>query len=54
MSQDNNCCQKPEMLKDAPEKCSAEQIRICHGDVQNHPCTCNDTKPEASPKKDEK
>ncbi len=55
MDQNNNCCcQKPELLKDAPEKCTTEQIRICHGDVQNHPCTCNDTKPEASPKKDEK
>jgi len=32
-------CQKPENLKDAPEKCSPEQIRECHGSDQAHPCT---------------
>ena len=31
-------CQKPEQLKGKPEDCSPEQIRKCHGDVENHPC----------------
>ncbi len=34
-----NCCQKPENLKGKPENCTPEQIRECHGDVQDHPCT---------------
>lgn len=32
-------CQKPQNLQDRPEKCSQEQIRKCHGDVKEHPCT---------------
>jgi hypothetical protein len=32
-------CQKPENLKDKPEKCSPEQIKKCHGDAVEHPCT---------------
>jgi hypothetical protein len=32
-------CKKPENLKGKPEDCSPEQIRQCHGDVQDHPCT---------------
>jgi hypothetical protein len=32
-------CQKPENLKGKPEDCSPEQIRQCHGEVENHPCT---------------
>lgn len=31
-------CRKPENLKGSPEDCSPEQIRICHGDVEEHPC----------------
>ena len=31
-------CQKPEDLKGRPEDCSPEQIRKCHGDVEEHPC----------------
>ena len=31
-------CQKPENLKTKPEECTPEQIRQCHGDVQDHPC----------------
>ncbi|MBA2882193.1 hypothetical protein HNR65_002534 [Desulfosalsimonas propionicica] len=50
MSQDNNCCQNPELLKNAPEKCTNEQIRICHGDVENHACTCNSPKQEKNEK----
>jgi hypothetical protein len=35
-----NCeCHRPELLKgNKPEECTPEQIRECHGDVQNHPC----------------
>ena len=32
-------CQKPENLKDKPEDCSPEQIRECHGEAKQHPCT---------------
>ncbi len=36
---DGKCeCQKPEELIDKPEKCSPEQIKKCHGDVEAHPC----------------
>ena len=34
-----NCCQQPDKLKDKPENCTPEQIRECHGDTKNHPCT---------------
>jgi hypothetical protein len=37
-------CQKPENLKDQPQNCTAEQIKECHGDAQEHPCTCNKDK----------
>ena len=32
-------CQQPIKLKDKPENCSTEQIRECHGDAKEHPCT---------------
>jgi len=35
-------CQKPENLKDKPEKCSREQIEKCHGNVKEHPCISDD------------
>lgn len=35
----NSCCEKPVMLKEKPEKCTLEQIKKCHGDVKDHPCT---------------
>lgn len=35
----DSCCEKPVMLKDKPEKCTLEQIKKCHGDVKDHPCT---------------
>jgi hypothetical protein len=35
---EGHCCQKPEELKGKPEECTPEQIRKCHGDVENHPC----------------
>jgi ArsR family transcriptional regulator, arsenate/arsenite/antimonite-responsive transcriptional repressor len=34
----NDCCQKPENLKDKPESCSPEQIEKCHGKDIGHPC----------------
>ena len=33
-----NCCQQPDKLKDKPENCTAEQIRECHGESDQHPC----------------
>ena len=33
-----NCCQKPDKLKDKPENCTLEQIRECHVDTKDHPC----------------
>jgi hypothetical protein len=35
---DERCC-RPDKAKLHPEKCSAEQIRECHGDKEPHPCT---------------
>ena len=32
-------CQQPERLKEKPESCTPEQIRECHGDAKDHPCT---------------
>ncbi len=32
------CCQKPEELKNVPEKCTGEQIEKCHGSDAGHPC----------------
>jgi len=32
------CCEQPDKLKGKPEDCSAEQIKECHGDKQEHPC----------------
>ena len=34
-----SCCEKPVMLKEKPEKCTLEQIKKCHGDAKDHPCT---------------
>lgn len=36
---DKTCCRKPENLKDKPATCTPEQIRQCHGDEGQHPCT---------------
>ncbi|MBR9985037.1 MAG: hypothetical protein KFF68_03930, partial [Desulfosarcina sp.] len=41
-----NCCQQPDQLKDKPENCSPQQIRECHGDVKEHPCTQEKRDPE--------
>jgi hypothetical protein len=39
MCNTKQACQKPEELVGKPERCSAEQIKKCHGDVKDHPCT---------------
>lgn len=35
-------CQKPPELSGKPEGCTAEQIRKCHGEAAEHPCTKQD------------
>jgi len=40
-----NCCQQPDKLKDKPENCTPEQIRQCHGDTKEHPCSKEDCAP---------
>ena len=32
------CCEHPENLKEKPEQCSPEQVKVCHGDSEDHPC----------------
>jgi hypothetical protein len=39
MCPDYKRCEKPERLEGTPEECTPEQIRKCHGDVDEHPCT---------------
>jgi ArsR family transcriptional regulator, arsenate/arsenite/antimonite-responsive transcriptional repressor len=34
-----SCCEQPVMLKEKPENCTLEQIKKCHGDTKDHPCT---------------
>jgi ArsR family transcriptional regulator len=41
-----NCCQQPNKLKDKPENCTPEQIRECHGDAKEHPCTKENSAPQ--------
>ena len=41
-----NCCQQPNKLKDKPENCTPEQIRECHGDTKEHPCTKEKSVPQ--------
>ena len=31
-------CQEPEELQGAPEDCSPEQVKKCHGEDAGHPC----------------
>jgi len=38
MCERKQCCQKPEKLKKKPEKCSPEQVKVCHKDENKHPC----------------
>ena len=39
-----DCCQKPEKLKDKPKSCSPEQIKQCHGKDGGHPCVKKEKK----------
>ena len=41
-----NCCQQPDKLMDKPENCTPEQIKLCHGESGEHPCTQKDCEPE--------
>jgi ArsR family transcriptional regulator len=41
-----NRCQQPDKLRDKPENCTPEQIRQCHGDTKEHPCTKEDFAPK--------
>jgi hypothetical protein len=38
MCEEKETCQKPEKLAGKPEDCTPEQIKECHGDVEQHPC----------------
>ena len=38
MCKEDKPCEKPENLEATPEECSPEQIKECHGDVEEHPC----------------
>jgi hypothetical protein len=39
MCTQNHGCQKPPELKGRPQDCTPEQIKICHGEAKEHPCT---------------
>jgi len=48
---DHCCCEQPENLKDSPEQCTTEQVRICHGhEITAHPCTCAQEKKDDTSK----
>ena len=32
-------CEHPDRSKGRPEECTPEQIKECHGEVIEHPCT---------------
>ncbi len=38
-SSNRDYCKEPGRLEGKPEECSPEQIRECHGEVREHPCT---------------
>ena len=38
----NEMCSHPEKLKGKPSECSPEQIKECHGDVEEHPCEADE------------
>ena len=38
MCEDKLTCIHPEILKEEPKDCSAEQIAICHPVEKGHPC----------------
>jgi hypothetical protein len=39
MSKEDKPCENPEKLEGTPGECSPEQIKECHGNVEEHPCT---------------
>jgi ArsR family transcriptional regulator len=41
-----NGCQQPNKLMDKPENCTPEQIKQCHDDAKEHPCTKENCAPE--------
>jgi hypothetical protein len=38
------CCEEPREREVDPAQCTPEQIRECHGEVEEHPC-CEPTHP---------
>ena len=38
MCNEKEKCEEPEDCKGDPKECSPEQIKKCHGDVEEHPC----------------
>jgi hypothetical protein len=44
-----NCCEQPIKLMDKPENCSPKQIKECHGNAKEHPCTKENCVPEKNP-----
>lgn len=43
MTEESKCCEQGQ----DPKYCSAEQIRICHGDDAEHKCESEGEQPEA-------
>jgi len=38
MCDKSKCCEKPDQLKSTSQECTAEQVKMCHGDAKVHPC----------------
>jgi hypothetical protein len=38
MCDEKKCCERPGHLKSMPRECTAEQVKVCHGDAKMHPC----------------
>jgi DNA-binding transcriptional ArsR family regulator len=37
-----DCCERPDRLKNEPRDCAPQQIKECHGDTKDHPCEKKD------------
>jgi hypothetical protein len=46
MCDTNCCCRNTEALAGKPRECTPEQIRKCHGDSGEHPCTNGESSQE--------
>jgi hypothetical protein len=46
MCRKNGCCNRTEEPKDDPKRCPPEQVKECHGDVEEHPCDTTDQPPK--------